>query len=86
MEPKRPSIAAQRQALRHCLALLGGAGQISDEIRRAAEAGIATLEWLDKRRHLTRALAELDRDAPELLALLDAFPGATITAVRETPR
>lgn len=76
-----PSLAAQRQALRHCVEI--ARRDLGPEIIAAAESGLATLSWLERRADLVRALAELDRTAPGLAALIEAFPGSRL-AVRET--
>ena len=75
-----PTLTAQRQALRHCVEIARRA--TGPEVIATAEAGLATLSWLERRADLVRALAELDRTAPGLAALLEAFPGARL-AVRE---
>lgn len=79
-----PSLPAQRQALRHCVEIARRA--TGPEVIATAEAGLATLAWLERRAELARALAELDRTAPGLAALLEAFPGSAIDVIRETPR
>lgn len=81
------SIAQQRQAIEHCLALLERSpGYFSPDIRAAARQGCLTLAWIEKRQHLVKAIHALDQDAPAVAALFETFPGATIAAVRATDR
>lgn len=79
------SLAAQRQAIEHCLALLRGSGSTEPEIIDAAYAGVETLRWLEGRADLVRSIARLDREQPALAALLATFPDARIADVRTTP-
>jgi hypothetical protein len=41
------------------------------------------LAWLERRSELMKALDRLERDRPELVELLNAFPGSEIVDVRE---
>lgn len=80
----KSSIAQQRQAIEHCLALLAdNEPQFAHFIEQARD-GCRTLAWLEKRQHLVKAIAELDKQAPQLAALFEAFPGLKIADVRKT--
>ena len=78
------SIAKQRQAIEHCLAMLETYDRIAPEILAPARDGCRTLAWIEKRQHLVKAIHALDQDAPAVAALFETFPGATIAAVRAT--
>lgn len=78
------SIAKQRQAIEHCLAMLETYDRIAPEILGPARDGCRTLAWIEKRQHLVKAIHALDQDAPAVAALFETFPGATIAAVRTT--
>lgn len=78
------SLAQQRQAIEHCLALLESQRNVSPGILAAARQGCLTLAWLEKRQHLVKAIASLDEQAPQLAALCEAFPGIRLAEVRTT--
>lgn len=77
------SLAMQRQAIEDCLAFLEQSAPARRHLVDVAREGCRTLAWLDKRQHLVRALHELDKQAPGLADLLEAFPGTRIE-VRES--
>lgn len=72
------SLAKQRQAIEHCLAMLQTYDRIAPEILETAYAGCKTLAWLGKRQHLARAMAELDKDAPAAALIAETFPDARV--------
>lgn len=77
------SLAQQRQAIEHCLAMLRTYDRIDPTILEKAQAGCKTLAWLDKRQHLARALSELEKDAPGAAALAETFPDARVEFPRQ---
>jgi hypothetical protein len=73
------SLAQQRQAVEHLLALFM---QADSTITGAARQAVLTLAWLERRAELMRALDRLERERPDLVDLFRAFPGAEIADVR----
>ena len=74
------SLAQQRQAIEHLIALHG---HEANTVATAAKQGALTLAWLERRSELVKALDRLERERPELVELLNAFPGSEIVDVRE---
>jgi hypothetical protein len=77
------SLAQQRQAIEHLLVLQKRNNAWTDTIQEAAKQGALTLAWLERRSELMKALDRLERERPELVELLNAFPGSEIVDVRE---
>ena len=77
------SLAMQRQHIEHCLAFLESltGSEHADHIAGARQ-GCLSLAWFERRSELTRELVRLEKDAPELAALLREMPGARIADVR----
>jgi hypothetical protein len=73
------SIAQQRQAVEHLLALFM---QADSTITGAARQAVLTLAWLERRAELIKALDRLERERPDLVDLFKEFPGAEIADVR----
>lgn len=80
MSRPRHSLAMRRQAIEHLIALYRK--DCADTILEAAEDAADFLRWAAKRETLLREIDELERKRPEVVAVLNAFPGATITSVR----
>jgi hypothetical protein len=74
------SIAQQRQAVEHLIALTHE--DVSTSVVQAAQQGALTLAWLERRAELMRALDRLERERPDLVDLFREFPGAEIADVR----
>ena len=74
------SLAQQRQAVEHLLALFMEA---DSTITGAARQAVLTLAWLERRAELMRALDRLERERPDLVDLFREFPGAEIADVRD---
>lgn len=72
------SISMQIASVRHCIS----AANVSDEIKANAEAGLRSLEWLERQQDLLRAMDRLWRD-PVVKAFFAAFPGSEFTGPRE---
>lgn len=73
------SLAMQRQAVEHLLALHeDAASTVAASVRDACR----TLAWMEKRQELIRAIADLNKRAPALAAILLEFPDAQIVDVR----
>lgn len=73
------SIARQRQAIEHLIALAGN--EVID-LHEPARQGALVLAWLERRQELMRALDRLERERPDLIDLFREFPGAQIADVR----
>ena len=73
------TLSAQRQAIEHCLAALESLskGEYEDHLA-VARQGCLTLGWFERRQELVRRVADLDKAAPGLAALLETFPDARI--------
>jgi hypothetical protein len=72
------SITQARQAIEHVTQAYADEGTIVE----AAREGVRILAWLERRQELMRALDRLERERPDLVDLLNAFPGAQIADVR----
>jgi len=73
------SIARQRQAIEH---LIARAGKEQIDLHEPARQGALVLAWLERRQELMKALDRLERERPDLVDLLQKFPGAQIADVR----
>lgn len=80
MSEKR-SLAFQRSCVEHLIALHRDE---SDSILEGAKQAALTLAWMEKRGELLRELVRLEREAPDLSALLREMPDARIVDVRQT--
>lgn len=79
------SIAMARQSIEHLIALCETHSDGSMQaICNQAKHGAVVLAWLERRQELMRALDRLERERPDLVDLLNAFPGAQIADVRDT--
>ena len=77
------SISMQRQSIEHCLALLESSPmKPAPDVLANARRGCLTLAWFERRTELTRSLAELERSAPGLAALVQEYPGTKLTITR----
>jgi hypothetical protein len=74
------SIAQQRQAIEHLIALQKDDTPMS--VASMAKQGALTLAWLERRQELMRALDRLERERPDLVDLFREFPGTEIADVR----
>ena len=74
------SIAQQRQAVEHLIALHGN--EEPTTVISAAKQLVITAAWLERRAELMRALDRLERERPDLVDLFREFPGSQITDVR----
>lgn len=70
MSEKR-SLAWQRQAVEHLIAMCKSA---DETVIDAAKQACLSLAWFEKRADLTRELVRLDKEAPELASLLRQVP------------
>jgi chloramphenicol 3-O-phosphotransferase len=76
------SLAQQRQAVEHLLALHNAAGRLDSTVIAAARQAVLTIAWLERHQELMRALDRLQRERPDLADLFREFPGAQIADVR----
>jgi hypothetical protein len=81
----RPSLSIARQSIEHLIALheIYSDGSMRT-ICANAKHGCVVLAWLERREELMRALDNLERQRPDLVDLLTAFPGSQIVDVRDT--
>lgn len=70
------SLSFQRQSVEHLIA--HSARHVSEDIISAARQAALTLAWLETRQDLIRAIVDLDKRAPRLAGLLEAFPGSRL--------
>lgn len=76
------SLSMQIACLRHCVAAAGQA-DVGEQIIADAEAGIASLEWVERNTEIIREVRRLMTDNPAIIAVLKAFPGAQIGHVAD---
>lgn len=74
------SLLQQRTAIEHCLVFAQQAG-VEDTILDNARSGCLSLAWFERREHLTKELIRLNKEAPYLAELLQAFPGGQVREV-----
>lgn len=67
------SLAAQISAVRHCIS----SADVNDYVRANAEAGLASLEWLQRNSEVIRTVYRLMQHKA-VQAILTAFPGAEL--------
>jgi hypothetical protein len=67
------SLASQIASVRHCIA----SADVNDDVREAAEAGLASLEWLQRNSEVIRTVYRLMQHKA-VKAILEAFPGAEL--------
>lgn len=70
------SLPRQIAALRHCISL----ADADERVREDAEAGLKSLEWLDRNTEIIREVARLMKETPFVIEILREFPGAQIKA------
>lgn len=75
------SLLMQIAAIRHCVA----GADVNDDVRANAEAGIASLEWVERNVEIIREVQRLMTETPAVIAVLRAFPGAQIGMPGEVP-
>lgn len=68
------SLAQQISCIRHCIA----SADVNDEVRAGAEAGLASLAWIERNVEIIREVQRLMTETPEIITFLRAFPGAQI--------
>lgn len=69
----KPSLGMQAASMRHCLSIARRSGDANDSVISSAEAGIRTLDWLDRHSDVARVLA----------VLFDTFPGLQLVEARD---
>lgn len=74
------SLTKRRQAIEHCIALAGKSA--GDTVIDAAQEGVKVLRWLEQREELFRQVERLSRQHPEMVALLETFPGSQLSVSR----
>jgi hypothetical protein len=72
------SLPMQIASLRHCVAA-ARQGDVDDRIIEDAEAGIKSLEWLERNPEIIREVRRLYLEHPAILAILSEFPGSLVT-------
>jgi len=79
------SITLARKSIEHLIALheIHSDGSMQS-VCANAKHGVLILAWLERRQELMKALDRLERERPDLIDLLNAFPGAQIADVRDT--
>lgn len=68
------SLAHQISCVRHCIA----AADVNDDVRAGAEAGLASLEWVERNVEIIREVQRLMTQNKAVITFLGAFPGAQI--------
>jgi hypothetical protein len=67
------SLSAQIASIRHCIA----SADVNDDVRANAEAGLASLEWVQRNAEVIRTVYRLMQHKA-VKAILTAFPGAEL--------
>lgn len=79
------SIALARKSIEHLIALYeANENGTNHSVCANAKHGAVILAWLERRQELMKALDRLERERPDLVDLLNAFPGAQIADVRDS--
>lgn len=73
----KSTLAEQREAVEQLIWAAGDGPNPPPQIALARDA-CRTLAWFERRQELTRALVDLDKRAPGLASLAEAFPGSSI--------
>jgi hypothetical protein len=68
------SLAMQIASVRHCIE----SADVNDEVRANAEAGLASLEWVERNVEIIREVQRLMTQNKAVITFLRAFPGAQI--------
>ena len=67
------SLSYQAACLRHCIA----SADVNDDVRDGAEAGLASLEWIERNAEVIRTVYRLMQHKA-VKAVLESFPGAEL--------
>jgi hypothetical protein len=68
------SLASQIAAVRHCIA----SADVNDDVRANAEAGLHSLEWIERNVDIIREVQRLMTESPVIITFLREFKGAQI--------
>ena len=74
------TLSEQREALEECID--ASYGTVPPAKLELAKQGCLSMAWIERHAELVRALYKLQKDAPEMAKIFEAFPGAEISEVR----
>lgn len=81
---RKPTLAAQASAVTQAVALVTANREMGEPALSWLKQAAVTLGAMSECEELMRAAYRLHKEAPAVAMLLQAFPGSTISDVRET--